>query len=128
MHIKELSGAKVSINAIEGVFFACYLTTVREHWNGWACPYFTAEVAKSVLEALVVVDPMCKYRIEADGTFVVIDENYPPEDRETKCGAVSVDRDGQPPISLYPLGSWGWCWEEDEAAVAAGAKPTKEGS
>ena len=111
MKLTDLVEGRGTMDPLDGASFPCFFPAERQFWNGWSCPFFTNEQAKAVLDALVKTSPDITYRVDADGSFVVSDANYPVDDREQRFGATVVTRRGEP-VSLYSVGSWGWCWQE----------------
>lgn len=86
--------------------------TRGQTWNGWACPYFTKEVADQ-LAALWNREPTngmgCTYDAASD-TYTFLDtqndmepDTYTGEDHEVN---------GQT-LRLYPIGNGSWVWDED---------------
>jgi hypothetical protein len=120
LHLNNLYPGFATIDPLGDKAFPCYFTRAPISWNGFACPYFPAEVAKAMLEDLSKVEDAGSSRIEPDGTFVTIDPNYPPDQQESRWEAEVVERDGEEPFPLYPVGSWAWCWVEEKPPSSAG--------
>lgn len=79
--------------------FECFLN--GQHWNGWACPFFTIDNAKLVAEVIGEL----AYDEEKD-VFVWTDEGS----RETEVfAAVVIEVNGEK-VKTYPIGAWSWCW------------------
>jgi hypothetical protein len=79
-----------------------------EYWNGWACPFFTLEVAHEIAKDVSAEFPNALVYDEEDDSFVSRDDAYPKEEWERFKGVV---KDG---VKLYPVGSWSWIWDEVE--------------
>ena len=79
--------------------YPCFLDPAT-HWNGWACPYFTKEVAEQVLS-----DTNSKWQYDAhlDGFLV---DDVETRDVDTYAGVPTEHG------TLYPVGSMWWCWQE----------------
>ena len=80
-----------TIDGIEAMFEG---HTDGSHWNGWACPYFTKEVAD---QTMTCSEPMMTY----DTYTYVIDE-------DNTYYFQGMDIDG---IHLYPIGNGSWVWD-----------------
>lgn len=71
------------------------------HWNGWAMPYFTREVAEQVLAYFGSPNP--------EGTDNDDYEGYVFKEEES---SIIIDPETRKPIQVWAIGSGGWCWEE----------------
>ncbi len=98
--------SRFELFGIEGTFEAF---TADDHWNGWECPFFTRSEGLRLVEAWNAVSD------EASGRGP---SRYDGEaDRFEFTLGGEVDRfeseavDG---VMLYPIGAYGWCWEECE--------------
>ena len=77
--------------------------TDRDHWNGWACPYFTREVAEQI--AREVNDGDCTMCYDkANDAFVY--KEYGEEETNIFKGK---DIQGK---HLYPVGAYSWIWDD----------------
>ena len=76
--------------------------TYGNHWNGWACPYFTLENAMRIATLAdgfgITYDPQ-------NDKFIGESEYYDREEWESKI------IDG---VKYYPIGSHSWCWYQME--------------
>lgn len=85
--------------------------TNDQHWNGWACPYFTKEVGLKLAETMSDVTMDLTFN-EEQNTFVA--QYYSgcalEDDIEIFEGSLH-DVDGVPTM-LYPIGAWTWVWQE----------------
>lgn len=91
-----------TIDGFEGIFEGY---TQGQHWNGWACPYFTKEVAETIMNAnnkYADEDFKMSYNADTD-TFV---RPYDEDENEEFQG---IDIDG---IHLYPIGTMCWIWDD----------------
>ncbi|HEX9951970.1 MAG TPA: hypothetical protein VGB53_09400 [Rubricoccaceae bacterium] len=86
-------------------------------WNGWACPVFELEAARRIaadfLELGAGFPEEGQYRAaydEASDRFTLYD---PVNDDEATYGPDTIDVDGQS-ITIYPIGTREWTWEEDD--------------
>ncbi len=91
---------------IEGAFEAF---TADDHWNGWECPFFTRE------EGLRLVETWNTATDEASGRGPARYDGGKDQFEFTlggeldTFGAESVEE-----VTLYPIGAYGWCWEEQD--------------
>lgn len=91
-----------TIDGFEGIFEGY---TQGQYWNGWACPYFTKEVAETIMNAnnkCADVDFRMSYNADTD-TF---SRPYDEEEVEEFKG---IDIDG---LHLYPIGTMCWIWDD----------------
>lgn len=92
----------------EGPVYPGYVDT-GVTWNGWACPFFTREVAERIAEAATAGDFTVAYNEERDA-FVETTEGF--EDEATDYPAQWVlTAEGW--LRLYPVGAWAWVWDAD---------------
>ncbi len=97
---------------IEGAFEGF---TGDDHWNGWECPFFTRSEGLSLVEAWNAPseDQVVSYRGSA--RYDIQNDRF-----EFTVGG-EVDTFGPESIegvTLYPIGAYGWCWEECEGGAA----------
>jgi hypothetical protein len=78
--------------------------TADEHWNGWACPYFTREQAMRIVEAHNRIGGGHARYDEATDSFLF---SFASPDEEDAFLAVNIG--GR---TLYPVGAFCWIWEE----------------
>lgn len=81
--------------------YPCFLDPAVD-WNGWACPYFTREVAEQVLNDTIT--PPGEYAFSETGDFFLIVDVFDKED-EIYHGVATEHG------TLYAIGAWAWCWE-----------------
>lgn len=85
--------------------------TAGSIWNGWACPYFTAEETYKLVEYWnngFTPTTHAHYDSGTD-TFVFYDDNV--DEPDTFTGERHTVN-GQT-MHLYPVGNGCWVWEED---------------
>lgn len=79
--------------------------TSGQHWNGWACPYFTKEVAEQIMgvnNKIAGKDYLMSYDVDTD-TFIR------PYDEDENDEFQGVDIKG---MHLYPIGTMCWIWDD----------------
>ncbi len=76
-------------------------------WNGWACPFFTREVAEKVLADSEKVGYKVSYDEERKA-FVVRHEDDNPSDPEV-FQAREIEVDGNL-VTVYGIGAYSWVW------------------
>lgn len=80
--------------------------TQGQHWNGWACPYFSKKVADEIMrinnESYCGVAYQMRYDKEQDA---FIQEEGCDEPYVIK----GIDIDG---MHLYPIGTMNWIWDD----------------
>lgn len=91
---------KVSGDWTDNVY-DCYSN--RQHWNGWAMPYFTKE------EALRIVEDMKDVSYD-EPTNSFVWTNADDKNDKDVYEAITIVVDGEP-ITVYPIGSGFWCWD-----------------
>ena len=99
-----------------GKFYECYLED--DHWNGWACPWFTEEVADEIcrdmnndLTSHLKLDKDIGCRVGGYHPPKYTEYDYAGESTYT-YSMEEVDVGGQV-LNLVPLGSWCWIWSEN---------------
>jgi len=101
-----MKALRVELLGIAGEFVAL---TEGDHWNGWECPYFTREEGLRLVEAWNAVTDEAsgrgpaRYDIDNDRFEFTLGGEV------DTFGAESVEG-----VKLYPIGAYGWCWEECE--------------
>lgn len=78
--------------------------TQGQHWNGWACPWFTKKVADEIMHHSNKVngeDYQMRYDAETDTYVYGVGE-------ETECFK-GINFDGK---QLYPIGTMSWIWDD----------------
>ena len=79
--------------------------TSGRHWNGWACPYFTKEVAESIMKVnnkIAGEDCPMSYDAKTD-TF----SRYYDEDSNDEFQGEDING-----MHLYPIGTCCWIWDD----------------
>jgi hypothetical protein len=84
-------------------------------WNGWACPSFTLEAGKRIVAEWNGSDGTTLSYDEQRDAFVYVDPSYPEEPEI--YGAETITVNGAP-VKAYPIGAFGWTWEEVPARDA----------
>jgi hypothetical protein len=92
-----------------------------ESWNGWACPFFTFEVALEIATSMypTTKDEHFRYEEMTDSFlfFSKSDEEYDLDAGEIyqpyECTGADIVVNGQV-IHVYDIGAGAWCWEEEE--------------
>jgi hypothetical protein len=79
--------------------------TSGETWNGWACPYFTFEEAKKIVDAQNANSDHSAHYDESNDTFVF---SFSDDEKE---GYSAENIDGE---KLYGIGCGSWIWAEVE--------------
>lgn len=97
---------KKSLFTIDGfeAIFEGY--TQGQHWNGWACPYFTKKVADEIMrvnnESYCGVAYQIRYDEKQDA--FIQEEGY-----DEPYVIKGIDIDG---MHLYPIGTMNWIWDD----------------
>lgn len=95
------------MDALEGEVFDGF--TDGSDWNGWACPYFTKEIAEAVLIASRKNGYNYAYDQEQD-VFVVKAE-HEPDNYESEVFEGEKLKFGDEEITVYGIGAYSWIWE-----------------
>jgi hypothetical protein len=80
--------------------------TAGNTWNGWACPYFTKEVALNILKAMADAGDIAEYSY--DEVTDEIKYTFANEEPESERGVMI--RYGKDSLKAYGLGSFAWVW------------------
>ena len=84
------------------------------HWNGWACPYFTRDEAERIVKhvnACSVDHNMYNMHYDyATDTFVYHDGNNDYD--ETFEAVCYLDVDTGEMLTLYAVGAFSWTWDD----------------
>lgn len=92
-----------TIGGFDGIFEGY---TDGKHWNGWACPWFTKEVAEQIMrannESYCGVAYQMQYNEKQDAFIRVEEDNEP-------YVVKGYDIDG---LHLYPIGNMCWVWDD----------------
>jgi hypothetical protein len=95
-----LRRARFKLETFPEEYFDGY--TKGEEWNGWACPYFSFETAKEIIESHNSFLNSRAWYDENEDKFVV---QFPAETEEYYPIVANGEK-------LYPIGSMAWIWEE----------------
>lgn len=106
---------KFYIDAFDGEFEGY---TLGQHWNGWACPFFTKEVGMQVVEEFEKFNDKegwgkgykAWYDKEKDA-FCFVDPNSTEEDDPEIYEGHDIVFENKT-LHVYPIGSFGWVWDE----------------
>jgi hypothetical protein len=93
-----------AIDFIEGETFDGY--TRDEDWNGFACPYFSLEQGRRVVDAWQRKGWKARYDVEADSFIFEMQAGGGEPDYETYAGS---EVEG---VKVYPIGAFSWIWDE----------------
>lgn len=78
------------------------------HWNGWACPWFTFDVAKEIMnEYNISCDGDCMIYNSREDMFAIVQANGDIEKYEGKDFIVNGKN-----LHLYPVGNSSWVWDD----------------
>lgn len=104
----RLNTMKKSLFTIDGINAIFEGYTNGQHWNGWACPYFTKEVGMQIVQIFnnqthMLEDEYMRYDENIDA-FIRKDACY--DEPEMFHG---IDIDG---MHLYPIGTMNWIWDD----------------
>lgn len=100
---------RFTIEGLDGVFEGY---TSGRLWNGWATPVFELDAALRIADAFrVQVSPDGPYLADydADGDTFVFQDPY--DDEPVTYASMSLLVDGGP-VTVYPLGTDVWTWQE----------------
>lgn len=83
--------------------------TDGETWNGWACPYFTYDIAEGILKASESNGYRWNFDTKADAFFVrhIEDSEDSSPDQFKGIQVVAADQ----AVVLYAVGAYSWSWE-----------------
>src|SRR5690554_852187 len=105
---REFQRARFSTDALLEMRFEGF--TDGETWNGWACPYFTHDVAKAVLRASQKNGYNWSYEVQTDA-FVVSHRDDPEDYEPERFEAIRIDIENESFV-VYGVGSFSWTWEQ----------------
>ena len=92
-------------DALKPHYGYCNLRT----WNGWTCPYFSKNVADSIMNEVNSLDPVLKLEYDKENDrYICHDENYPDEPTYYEATKL-LCADGKT-RKVYPIGNGEWCW------------------
>lgn len=104
---RKFSRMRFSIESLENAEFEGF--TDGDSWNGWACPYFTNQTAKTILKASEINGYSWRYDAAADA-FLVSHIDDPESFEPERFESVNINVDGSN-IVVYPVGAYSWIWE-----------------
>lgn len=93
-----------------------------ETWNGWECPAFDFDTAASIMLSLIDQGQVAGYD-EPSRTFFVVLGDSGNVALDTLAGADEDAIETYGPLRIaplgvfWPIGAWGWCWQEASPAV-----------
>lgn len=107
---------KKTIFNIDGMpYFIGY--TAGQHWNGWACPFFTKEVCQAICDYIMsdgTYEQKAFYDEKKDTFFVCtpdnVEDDSPDGVQEQADGADRETEDGT--LHLYAFGAYNWIWDD----------------
>lgn len=107
MSTVHVTKTRFCIDSLENETFEGF--TDGSDWNGWACPYFTRQVAETVLKASEKNG--YKYSYDEQNDAFVVTNIEDPEDYEPEVfAAVKLSVEGEE-ITTYGIGAYYWIWE-----------------
>ncbi len=85
--------------------------TSDDHWNGWECPFFAREEGLRIMEAWNSQNEdeensgrgVARYDDLSDRFEFALGDEVDTFEAQMVEG-----------LKLYPIGAYGWCWEERE--------------
>lgn len=107
MSLREFKRACFSNDMLGNAYFDGY--TDGDSWNGWACPYFTQDIAEAVLKASEKNGYIWSY--DETAACFLVRHNEDPEDYEPEMFAgVKIQVEGHE-IIAYAIGAYSWTWD-----------------
>lgn len=95
-----------SLFTIDGFYAIFEGYTDGRHWNGWACPYFTKEIAENIMHINNAYYTFGEWQMRYDEEQDAFIREYEDEEPEVFKG---YDIDG---LHLYPIGTCCWIWDD----------------
>lgn len=83
-------------------------------WNGWACPFFSEEVAHQMMDDLRKDGYRAEYHKAADSFYV----KHQDDEASHKFEPVLATIDGEEK-KLYSIGGFLWCWYVESEELEA---------
>jgi len=80
-------------------------------WNGWKCPLFSFEQGQMLVDEWKKLGWTSHYDEEADAFVFSVNQDFETGESDEFDTFASIVREG---ISLYPIGSGSWMWEEED--------------
>lgn len=103
---REFTQAMFSTDAFENDVFEGF--TDGSLWNGWACPYFTYEIATRTLQLSEANGYQWHYD-EGTDMFSVRHVDDPEDFEPDAFGSITI-RVGDREITVYAIGAHSWTW------------------
>ena len=75
--------------------------TNGNHWNGWACPYFTRQIAEQIAREVNADAPYCTMHYDKVNDAFIYKANGDDE-----CVYKANEK------GLYPIGNGDWRWDD----------------
>lgn len=94
---------RFAVDFLEGREFEGY--TRGENWNGFACPYFTFDQAKRIVDAWPETGGTASYVSGGDEFIFQMSDGA-----RDSFGPVEIEG-----MKLYPIGNGSWIWDEQES-------------
>lgn len=86
-------------------FFEGY--TKGDHWNGWACPWFTKEAAEDIMRTNNESHCYIAYQMRYDESQDAFIREEPEYDESYVVNGYDIDG-----MHLYPIGNGFWVWDD----------------
>lgn len=86
--------------------------SIGHHWNGWACPYFTMDVAMKLVAGLIADNCYARYDAATDTFTINLSEDREWEYEGEYEGLDATLEDGST-VRVYPIGAYMWTWDDD---------------
>lgn len=102
---RDFRRARFTFGEAAGEIFEGF--TNGEAWNGFACPYFSHEIARAVLVASEQNGYSWRYDRDKDAFFVRHSDD--PENYAEEFSAIKAVIEGQDTV-LYAIGAYSWVW------------------
>lgn len=107
---------KGQVRIENGKFYDCYLED--RHWNGWACPWFTEEIADTICKD-INADLTNPSKFNKDcgrgltGFYLPIYTEYDFCGEGSYIYKAETFEIGGQTVTLVPLGNSVWIWSEE---------------
>lgn len=108
---RKFQRAQFSIDSLPEMTFEGF--TDGEMWNGWACPYFTHNIARSVLQASQDNGYTWSFEAETD-TFAVRHRDDPEDYEPERFEAIRINIENESFV-VYGIGAFSWTWENSSS-------------
>lgn|SRR5688572_24851672 len=104
---REFQRARFTIDSLPNRIFEGF--TDGDTWNGWACPYFSRDVAESILQASENNGYSWTYDAKT-GSFIVHHHDDPKDSEPELFNGVWINIDNES-ILVYAIGAYAWAWD-----------------